>query len=129
MIFRFEAYVLLLRLTMALSSVATFLFIVAGCIGQGSSQECRYVTVPVCDNNDSSTASTVVPSKGEKGDRGFSGKLGPRGETGSKGNVGEKGSKGNTADVEELQQYLSLKIDGMRRKNCCLFFSYEYLMK
>ena len=97
---------------MALSFVVTFLFVVICCINQGSSQQCRYVTVPVCDDNNSSKPSGAIPNKGEKGDRGFSGKMGPRGETGSKGNVGEKGSKGNTAEVEELQQHLSRRIDG-----------------
>ena len=77
-------------------------------------QQCRYVTVPVCDEQSESSPGGNVAVKGEKGDRGFSGKLGPKGEVGRKGEVGEKGSKGNAAEIEELQQHLSDRIDGRR---------------
>ena len=75
-------------------------------------QQCRYVTVPVCDEDSTSSSGGNAAIKGQKGDRGFSGKLGPKGEVGRKGDVGEKGSKGNTAQVEELQHHLSERIDG-----------------
>ena len=75
-------------------------------------QQCRYVTVPVCDEDSKSSTGANVAIKGEKGDRGFSGKLGPKGEVGRKGDGGEKGSKGNAAEVEELQQHLSERIGG-----------------
>ena len=91
---------------------AALLLVAIYFISLGKSQQCRYVTVPVCDENVSSTPVGATASKGDKGERGFSGKLGPRGETGSKGNAGEKGSKGNTAQVEELQEHLSVLING-----------------
>ena len=67
-------------------------------------QQCRYVTVPVCNNEN-----TSMTIKGEKGERGLFGKAGPKGENGSKG---EKGTKGNTAKVEELQVHLSSRLNG-----------------
>ena len=75
-------------------------------------QQCRYVTIPVCDENSTSSAAGNAAIKIEKGDRWFSGKLGLKGENGRKGDVGEKGSKGNAAKVEELLQHLSERIDG-----------------
>ena len=44
----------------------------------------------------------------------FSGKVGPIGENGSKGSRGDKGDKGSTVQVEELQQHLSRRIDGIQ---------------
>ena len=75
-------------------------------------QQCRYVTILVCDDHSTSSNAGNAAIKGEKGDRGFSGKLGPKGEIGRKGDVGEKGSKGNAAQIEELQQHLSEHIEG-----------------
>ena len=73
-------------------------------------QQCRYVTVPVCNNESaSSPAGNLLGTKGEKGERGFVGKSGPRGETGSQG---EKGMKGNTANIEKLQEDLSSRLNG-----------------
>ena len=94
---------MLINLILALS----FYAFIANC------QQCRYVTVPVCDEASSSSPGANASIKGEKGDRGFSGKLGPKGEVGGKGDVGEKGTKGNAAEVEELQQHLSERIDGL----------------
>ena len=80
---------------------------------KGHCQQCRYVTVPVCDDNPTSPPSNnIFSAKGDKGDRGFSGKIGPIGKNGSKGGKGEKGDKGSTVQVEELQQNLSQRIDG-----------------
>ena len=89
-----------------LSLSAFSLVFIANC------QQCRYVTVPVCDEDSASSTGGNAAIKGEKGDMGFSGKLGPKGEVGRKGDVGEKGSKGNAAEVEELQQHLSERIGG-----------------
>ena len=46
----------------------------------------------------------------------------PKGEVGKKGEVGEKRSKGNAADVEELQQHLSDRIDG--RLDCWIVLTF-----
>ena len=96
-----------------LTSIFTLL-VVTMIVMSANCQQCRYVTVPVCDEQTTSSPSGNVAVKGEKGDRGFSGKLGPKGEVGRgrKGEVGEKGSKGNAAEVEELQKHLSDRIDG-----------------
>ena len=80
-------------------------------------QQCRYVTVPVCDgDNDASLGgNSAMATKGDKGDRGFSGKIGPigqKGENGTKGEFGQKGKKGSTASVAELQKNLSSRMDG-----------------
>ena len=80
-------------------------------------QQCRYVTVPVCDgdNDASSEGNSAMAIKGDKGDRGFSGKIGPmgqKGENGSKGEFGSKGEKGSTASVAELQENLSNRMNG-----------------
>ena len=78
-------------------------------------QQCRYITVPVCDGDNASVLRSNMTSKGEKGDRGFSGKVGPSGSKGAggdKGDKGEMGTKGSTAQVEELQEHLSRRIDG-----------------
>ena len=81
----------------------------------GIGQQCRYVTVPVCYDDNASVLRNDVTNKGEKGDRGFSGKIGPsgsKGVEGDKGDKGEMGVKGATAQVEELQDHLSRRIDG-----------------
>ena len=77
-------------------------------------QQCRYVTVPVCDEESMSLPVGNVSVNGEKGDRGCSGDLGPKKEAGRNGEVGEKG----TTEVEKLQQHLSDLIDG--RYDKCL---------
>ena len=88
-------------------STAIFaLLVVSMIVMSANCQQCRYVIVPVCDEQSTSSLGGNLAVKGEKGDRGFSGKLGPKGE------VGEKGSKGNAAEPEELQQHLSDRING-----------------
>ena len=94
-----------------------WMLIVFGFISAALGQQCRYVTVPVCDGDHdaSSTGSGAITTKGDKGDRGFSGKIGPKGQKGDNGTMGEsgqKGEKGATAQVEELQDHLSNRIDG-----------------
>ena len=91
---------------LVLSMAFSFFVVTTNC------QQCRYITVPVCDEESTSSSGGNSAIKGEKGDRGFSGKLGPKGEVGRKGDVGEKGSKGNAGQLEELQQDLFERIDG-----------------
>ena len=80
-------------------------------------QQCRYVTVPVCDGDidEPSGGNSAMATKGDKGDRGFSGKIGPmgqKGENGTKGEFGQKGEKGSTASVVELQEHLLNRMNG-----------------
>ena len=105
----------LVVLTVSLNEMKSLLLLVVllHSPSKGHCQQCRYVTVPVCDDNPISPPSNnIFSTKGDKGDRGFSGKMGPIGENGSKGGKGEKGDKGSTVQVEELQQHLSRRIDG-----------------
>ena len=94
-------------------STAIFTVLAVAMIAMSANcQQCRYVTVPVCDEESMSLPVGNVSVNGEKGDRGCSGDLGPKEEVGRKGEVGEKGNKRNATAVEELQQHLSDRIDG-----------------
>ena len=96
-------------------STAVFTVLAVAMIAMSANcQQCRYVTVPVCDEESMSLPVGNVAVNGEKGDRGCSGDLGPKKVTGRKGEAGEKG----TTAVEELQQHLSDRIDG--RYDKCL---------
>ena len=96
-------------------STAVFTVLAVAMIAMSANcQQCRYVTVPVCDEESMSLPVGNVSVNGEKRDRGCSGDLGPKKETGRKGEVGEKG----TTEVEKLQQHLSDRIDG--RYDKCL---------
>ena len=82
-------------------SIAIFAVLVVSMIEMSANcQQCRFVTVPVCNEQTTPSPGGNVTIKGEKGDRGVSGKLGAKGE------VGEKGSKGDAVEFEELQQHL-----------------------
>ena len=56
-------------------------------------QQCRYVTVPVCDEQSTSSSGGNVAVKGERGDRGFSGKLRRKGKWEGKGKSVKKEAK------------------------------------
>ena len=58
----------------------------------------------------------------EKGGPGIFRETSTKGEVGRKEEVGEKGSKGNAAEVEELQQHLSDRIDG--RLDCWIVLTF-----
>ena len=100
------------------TKMSTAIFTVLAVAMSANCQQCRYVTVPVCDEESMSLPVGNVSINGEKGDRECSGDLGPKKEVGRKGEVGVKGNKRNATEVEELQQHLSDRIDG--RYDKCL---------
>ena len=67
--------------------MSTAIFTVLAVAMSANCQQCRYVTVPVCDEESVSSPVGNVSVNGEKGDRGCSGDLGPKGEVGRKREV------------------------------------------
>jgi len=80
---------------------------------EGKSQQCSYVTIPVCENNVTVTPRGVGNSNCKKGDVGRPGKAGPsgvKGERGVKGDAGQKGEPGDFRNFKlEIQERLKSK--------------------
>jgi len=92
-------------------------------------QQCRYVTVPICNGDNSSSGlfgggGGGVAIKGDKGEIGFSGKSGPKGKKGDIG-IGEKGEKGDSTNLNELQEDLFDRLNG----EPIIFFNSNYVLR
>jgi len=82
---------------------------------EGHSQQCSYVTIPVCDNNVTVTPSGVAGSTCTKGDVGPPGKAGPTGSKGERGEKGDTGQKGELGDLGSFEEEVREKFKCKRK--------------
>ena len=90
-------------------TTAVFLLNFAAIV-EGNSQQCSYVTIPVCENNVTVTPVGIANSGCKRGDVGPPGKAGPSGVKGERGVKGDVGQKGEPGDYESFKGEVQEKL-------------------
>jgi len=96
---------------------------------EGNSQQCSYVTIPVCENNVTVTPRGVANSGCKRGDVGPPGKAGPAGVKGERGVKGDAGQKGEPGDYESFEEEVQEKLKSEKTSiSLCFFDNFKSIL-